>query len=85
MPKRKRNAHHYSENWKRSLLKTATYRIVILALDFIVIYAITGRYDIAFGFMIVSNFYTSVAYYLHERVWNKISWGKKKSGRNSRR
>ena len=68
---------HFKESWKRSLAKTITYRILILALDFSVIYLLTKRYDIALGFMIVSNIYTILAYYGHERIWNAIKWGKK--------
>ena len=66
------------EYWRRSLVKAITYRIVIIFLDITVIYLMTGRLDIALGFMIVSNVYTSVAYYFHERIWNKISLGKDK-------
>jgi uncharacterized membrane protein len=29
----------------------------------------------AAAFMIVSNIYTTVAYFLHERVWAGIKWG----------
>lgn len=66
------------EYWRRSPAKAITYRIVIIFLDITVIYLMTGRLDIALGFMIVSNVYTSVAYYFHEGIWNKISMGKDK-------
>jgi adenylylsulfate kinase len=66
------------EHWKRSLTKTITYRIVILILDFTAIYLLTGKVETAFGFMLVSNIYTSIAYYAHERIWDRTSWGKKK-------
>ena len=26
--------------------------------------------------MIISNIYTSVAYYIHERLWSRTDWGK---------
>lgn len=65
------------EHWKRSLAKTITYRVLILILDFSVIYLLTGRYDVALTFMIISNIYTSVAYFIHERVWDRVSWGSK--------
>ena len=60
---------------KRSLVKAITYRIVIVILDFSVIYLLTHRIDVALGFMIISNIYTTVAYFLHERLWNRIRWG----------
>jgi adenylylsulfate kinase len=65
-----------NERWKRSLVKAITYRLIIIVLDLTAIYLFTGRLDIALGFMIISNVYTSVAYYSHERIWNKIGWGK---------
>jgi adenylylsulfate kinase len=60
---------------KRSLVKALTYRAVIVVLDVSVIYLLTGRVDVALGFTIISNIYTTVGYFVHERVWNKIQWG----------
>ena len=63
------------ESKKRSIAKAISYRIIIITLDFFVIYFITGRLSLAFGFMIASNLYTSIVYFFHERLWNKIKWG----------
>ena len=60
---------------KRSLVKAITYRSVIIVLDFSAIYLLTGKVDVALGFMVVSNIYTTAAYFIHERIWNKIKWG----------
>jgi uncharacterized membrane protein len=60
---------------KRSLVKAITYRGIIVCLDFLVIYVLTGRARTAAGFMIISNIYTTVAYFLHERFWAGIKWG----------
>jgi adenylylsulfate kinase len=70
------NDHHLLETLKRSIVKTVTYRVAILILDFASIYLFTGQLKVALGFMIVSNIYTSVAYFFHERIWDKIKWGK---------
>ena len=59
----------------RSLTKAITYRVVIICLDFLTIYLFTGEPRVAIGFMIVSNVYTSFAYFLHERLWANIRWG----------
>jgi uncharacterized membrane protein len=61
---------------KRSIAKTISYTIVILILDFITIYWFTGEIKIAVGFMIISNVYTTVCFFFHERIWDKITWGK---------
>ena len=59
----------------RSVVKAISYRVVIVSLDFAVIYLLTGKTGVAVGFMIVSNIYTTVGYVLHERLWAHITWG----------
>jgi adenylylsulfate kinase len=61
---------------KRSIAKAISYRLVIVVLDFAVIYMLTGKPAVAVGFMIVSNIYTTVAYFLHERLWARVTWGR---------
>ncbi len=65
----------HAPSGKRSMVKALTYRVVIVCLDFLVIYLFTGKVEVALGFMIVSNLYTTVAYFLHERIWARIRWG----------
>ncbi len=64
------------ETLKRSALKSISYRVVILVCDFATIYLFTGQIKVALGFMVVSNIYTTVLYFIHERVWEKIKWGR---------
>lgn len=40
------------------------------------VYLFTNRVDIALGFVVVSNIYTSVLYFLHERFWDRVAWGR---------
>ncbi len=61
---------------KRSIVKSLSYRLVIIILDFTTVYIFTGQVKLAIGFMLVSNIYTTVAYFLHERLWDKIKWGR---------
>ena len=65
------------EHWKRSLAKAVTYRILIIILDMVAVYAFTRSFTIAFWFMVISNVYTAIAYYFHERLWNRIKWGRR--------
>lgn len=69
--------HYFKERWARSLIKAITYRVIIIVLDFIVVYLLSGKVETAFWFMLISNIYTSAAYFVHERVWDGINWGKK--------
>lgn len=70
------DSHQAQETLSRSLAKTVTYRVVIMILDFSTLYLFTGKIKIAVGFMVVSNVYTTVAYLLHERIWDRVKWGK---------
>jgi uncharacterized membrane protein len=40
------------------------------------LYLFTGKTSVAFGFMIISNIYTTLGYFFHERIWDNIKWGK---------
>ena len=59
----------------RSITKAIAYRVVIMTLDFITIYLFTGTIRVAVGLMIASNIYTTIAYFVHERIWARINWG----------
>ncbi len=67
--------HEHRTTRKRSIVKALTYRVVIVCLDFLAIYIFTHKIAVALGFMIVSNVYTTVGYFLHERLWARVRWG----------
>lgn len=75
------NKNSGSEGLSRSIVKTISYRLLIMILDFLSIYWLSGKVRIAFGFTIISNIYTTIGYFFHERIWNKIKWGKVKEHR----
>jgi uncharacterized membrane protein len=62
---------------QRSIVKTISYRVIVVILDFVAIYLFTGKISVALGFTIVSNIYTTIVYFFHERIWDKIKWGKR--------
>ena len=70
------HTHRAKEIFQRSIMKTISYRLIIIVLDFFFIYLFTRQVKVAVGFMIVSNIYTTLAYYFHERFWDNIKWGK---------
>jgi uncharacterized membrane protein len=75
------DAGDHSPTRARSIAKAISYRVIIVILDFVVIYALTGKTGVAVGFMIISNVYTTVAYFVHERLWARISWGQREATR----
>ncbi|CAJ0780346.1 hypothetical protein LMG7141_01004 [Ralstonia condita] len=60
---------------RRSVTKAVTYRVLVMCLDFVTLYLLTGTAHIAIGFMVISNVYTSIAYFVHERLWARLKWG----------
>lgn len=68
--------HRAKEIQERSIVKTISYRLLIIVIDFLFIYCFTKQIKVALAFLIVSNVYTTLAYYLHERFWDNIKWGK---------
>ncbi len=70
------NVKHQLESRSRSLTKTITWRLTGSGSTFLISWAITGNAAIA-GTILGIHFVTNtVLYYFHERIWNKIKWGK---------
>jgi uncharacterized membrane protein len=66
------------ENRLRSLIKGITWRM-LGTLDTIVIsYILTGKIKVALSIGGVELFSKIALYYFHERVWEKINFGKEK-------
>ncbi len=68
----------FYEDTKRSFIKTITYRIVIIISTLIIVYIFTGNVTITLGVTFITSLANTILYYLHERLWNNIYWGKKK-------
>ena len=61
----------------RSLVKSITWRAIALITTFISIYVITGKIHFALQGTVLTNIINFILYYWHERMWNKIQWGRK--------
>ncbi len=61
---------------KRSFAKSITWRILAIIVTFASIYFVTGETNTATAGTILTNTINFILYYLHERVWNNIKWGK---------
>ena len=66
------------EHHKRTLVKTVTWRIIALITTIIVVYLYSGdaKESLVIGFS--ANALKMLFYYIHERVWNKIDFGRVK-------
>ena len=54
-----------------NLAKTITYLVIHLGIGFSVAYAFTGSVTIAGAIAVVEPLCNAVAYFFHEKVWNK--------------
>ena len=69
-------SHQQGASAKRSVVKALTYGLVLGCLDFVVLYLFTRKTAVALGFIVVSNIYTTICYFIYERIWVRITWGK---------
>ena len=61
----------------RSLAKAFTWRATGTADTFLVSWIVTGKASTA-GLIAGFEVFTKITlYYLHERVWNRVSWGRR--------
>ena len=61
---------------KRSLAKATTWRITASADTFVISFLVTGETMLAGTIAGVEVVTKMFIYYLHERIWNKVTWGK---------
>jgi hypothetical protein len=61
----------------RSFTKSLSYRIFGTLSSFLVAYAITGKGSLSALIAMWETIVKVGIYYWHERIWNKISWGRK--------
>ncbi|HID32468.1 MAG TPA: DUF2061 domain-containing protein [bacterium (Candidatus Stahlbacteria)] len=66
------------ETHKRTLIKSITWRILGMVTTILIVYAFTGRLLLSLEVGGVEVVLKVIIYFLHERVWGRVSWGKKK-------
>ena len=66
-----------TESNKRSLVKTISWRLTGSSATFIITYLIAGDFTIAGTVAVIQVIANTLLYYVHERLWNKINWGRK--------
>lgn len=67
----------HSEHRRRSVIKAITYRFISIVFDAIIAYAVTQSAEKTLIFIVISNAISIVIYFGHERVWNRIPWGRR--------
>lgn len=62
---------------KRSIVKSITWRVIAVVTTFGVSLAMTGSLAFSASLALVSNGVNFILYYVHERFWIGVRWGKK--------
>lgn len=61
---------------KRHIAKTISYRVLATIVSMGMVYALTGKINIAIGYALIETVIKMVVYFSHERVWYKyIKYG----------
>jgi uncharacterized membrane protein len=65
-----------SDTNKRSLIKTISWRLTGSGATFLISYIILGNFAIAGSIAVIQLISNTILYYIHERIWNRINWGR---------
>ena len=60
----------------RSIAKTITWRLTGSGATFLISYLMIGNLSIAGTIAVIQMTSNTVLYYLHERIWNVLKWGR---------
>ena len=66
------------ESHYRSVVKTITWRILATSITFSVAFILTGELEKAAEIGILDTLIKLGVYYSHERLWNRLGFGKPK-------
>jgi len=67
----------YRENKKRSIMKTLSWRMLATVTTILIVYFFTGKLNLSLAVGGVEVVTKIILYFFHERIWNKIHFGKK--------
>lgn len=62
----------------RSLVKTISWRLTGSGATFLISYAVLGSIGISGTIALIQLTFNTVLYFIHERIWDKVSWGRTK-------
>ncbi len=64
------------ESTRRSIVKAVSWRILATAITTAIVYLITGEGEFAAGIGLADTTVKFVVYFGHERLWNRIPYGR---------
>jgi|TARA_B110000116_G_C16643738_1_gene494065 adenylylsulfate kinase len=67
----------FEESAMRSISKAVSWRVVATATTTLLVFAFTGRTDLAVTIGLLEAVTKMALYYFHERAWNRLNLGRK--------
>jgi uncharacterized membrane protein len=61
----------------RSLVKTVSWRLTGTLCTFLISLAILGDIATSSAIALIQLTFNTIVFYIHERIWNLIKWGKR--------
>jgi len=66
------------ESHSRTVFKAISWRIIATMTTMILVYIFTKELFVSIGVGVFEVIAKITFYYIHERIWHKVDWGKKK-------
>ena len=66
------------EKHTRTVIKAISWRIIATFTTMTIVFLFTKKLILSLGVGVAEVLTKVTFYYLHERIWNRISWGKEK-------
>jgi len=66
-----------SDQHRRSLVKTVSWRITGTGATFAISYLVLGNVMVAGSIAVIQLVANTVLYFVHERIWNIVKWGRR--------
>lgn len=61
---------------KRSMLKALSWRVIATLTGAVIVYLLYGEFEAAGKFIVADVMLKLFFYYVHERGWSMVSWGR---------
>ena len=74
----KKNVPPYKEAHKRTVAKAISWRVIATLTTMTIVFLFTKKFILTLGIGGAEVLSKMIFYYVHERAWQIISWGKKK-------
>ncbi|HLD43779.1 MAG TPA: DUF2061 domain-containing protein [Candidatus Nanoarchaeia archaeon] len=65
------------DHHKRTLAKTISWRVLATLITITIVFTFTGNVRISLGVGAFEVIAKLIFYYLHERLWNRLNWGRR--------